>query len=437
MKKLAAIILCIMLFSLSGCSFEFRSIPNLMRPPLTATEEELEESIKSLLGSNISLRSPESGFHHSAITLHDLDGDKKSEAIIFYVNENDISAVRMSVLKKTGSEWALVSDFAGNGSGIYSIEFYDLNSDGCDDMLVSWYLFEDRVNKTLTVYSSSRKGSEISFSACATEPYNLMHVEDILGNGEKQIVLVYTDIAKKNGRTHIRLMSLNDENRVILLSETKLDERIISLSAIKSDRPEELSVPRIYIDAEIPESQMITEVLCWNKISKNFKSLIAYNNQNNNDLTVRSNNLYSTDIDEDGIIEIPLRELLAESKNGDTSLGYLLEWCSVNDGKLEPKVHYLVNLRENYRLFFPKEYIGRVFVRSDNTTGTWNFVTDSNKELFEIAVYSLDEWDDNSKNVTETLYIDSDKVYACTITEAGEEKGIKANELVKYFSLNV
>ncbi len=436
MKKISVLLLAVMLFALSGCSFEIRSIQNLMRPPLTATEEELEKSINSLLGNGISLRSPESGQHHSAITLHDLDGDDRSEAIIFYVNANDVSAVRMSVLKKAGGEWMLVSDFAGNGSGIYAIDFYDLNNDGCDDMLVSWYLFEDRVNKTLTVYSSSRKDGKINFSACATEPYNLLHVEDIFGTGEKQIILAYTDLAKESGRTHIRLMSLNSDNRVVLLSETKLDERIISLSSIKSDRPQELSSPRIYIDAEIPESKMITEILCWNKVGKNFKTVIPYNEKNYNYLTVRSNNLYSADIDEDGIIEIPLREPLAESKNGDTSLGYLIEWCSVNGAKLEPKLHFLVNLRENYRLFFPKKYIGRLFVRSDNSTGTWTFVTASNTELFRIEVYDLSEWDENSKNVTETLFINGDKVYACTVTEAGEEKGVKANDLVKYFSLN-
>ncbi len=437
MKRTAALLLaCALLMLLSGCSFEFRSIENLMRPPLTATEEELEKSINSLLGSSISLRSPESGVHHSAITLHDLDGDQAEEAIVFYTNSNDSSVVRMSVLKKTSSGWALVSDFAGNGSGVYSIEFYDLNNDGCDDMLVSWYLFEDRVNKTLTVYSGMRTDNEINFSACVTEPYNLLHVEDVFGTGEKQMILAYTDAAKTSGRTHIRLMSLNSENRVVLLSETKLDDRILSLKSIKADRPEQLSGPRIFIDAEIADSQMITEILVWNSESSNFKSYISSSAQDYSSLTLRSNNLESYDVDEDGLIEIPLRKALAESRDGDTSVGYLLAWCSVEPDKLQEKEYYLVNLQENYRIYFPKEYKGKVFVRSDNASGTWNFVTAKNEELFEISVFSLDAWNENNSKVTETLLITGDKVYACTITELGEKQGIKAVDLVKYFSLN-
>ena len=47
----AVIVLCAML---SGCSVELRSIDNLMRPPHTATEAELKNSINKLLGNQIS-----------------------------------------------------------------------------------------------------------------------------------------------------------------------------------------------------------------------------------------------------------------------------------------------------------------------------------------------------------------------------------------------
>lgn len=435
-KALLLILSALVLFVASGCSLEFQSIDTLMRPPLTATEEELEKSIDGILGSNISLRSPASGSHHSAITLHDLDADKNDEAIIFYVNNNDTSAVRMCVLKKNSEGWQLVSDFAGNGSGIYSIDFYDLNNDGGDDMLVSWYLFEDKVNKTLTIYSSSRTGNEINFSACATEPYNLICVEDIFSTGEKQIVLTYTDAAKETGKTHIRLMSLNSDNRVVLLSETKLDDRILSLSSIKADRPADESGPRFFIDALLSDNKMMTEILVWNSESNNFKQLIPSSVQKDKAVTTRSSNLYSYDIDGDGLIEIPLRESLAESKQGDASGGYLLVWYGFENGNLVRENSYAVNVRDNYRLYIPDELLKKIFVLCNNETSTWSFVTSSENELFEITVYSLDEWEENNSKVTETLLITNDKVYVCKITEKGEEYGIEPIDLVQYFSLN-
>ncbi len=435
MKKIfSAVVAFCLLACLCGCSFEPKSIDSLMRPPQTATELELEKSINTILGNNISLRSPASGSYHSAITLHDLDADRNDEAIVFYVNNNDTSAVRMCVLKKNSEGWQLVSDFAGNGSGIYSIDFYDLNNDGGDDMLVSWYLFEDKINKTLTVYSSSRSGNEISFSACATEPYNLLCVEDVFSTGEKQIILGYTDSAKQTGKNHIRLMSLNSDNRVVLLSETRLDDAILSLSSIKTDRPNNGSGPRIFVDAIIPDSKMITEILVWNSSNNNFKPLLPSASSLSNSATARSNNLYSFDIDNDSLIEIPKREALKEK--GSTSVGYVLVWYSLENGKMVREHNYFVNIRDNYKLYVSDELFKKIYVRSDNENSTWDFVTSSGDTLFSIIVYDLNEWNNNKPNVTETLLINNDKVYACKITEKGKENGVSSADLVKYFSLN-
>lgn len=434
-RFIALAIAAVIVFAFSGCSLEFASIETLMRPPLTATERELGESIEKLLGNNISLRSPASGAYHSAITLHDLDGDKNDEAIIFYVNDNDNSAVRMCVLKKNSGGWQLVSDFAGNGSGIYSVDFCDLNNDGGDDMLVSWYLFEDKVNKTLTVYSSSRKGNEINFSACATEPYNHLCIADVFTTGEKQLVLTYTDASKKTDKTHIRLMSLNSDNRVVLVSETTLDDRIVSTTSILADLPAQADGPRFFVDAVVSDNKLITEILTWDSNRKNFIPLITSVQQYSRRVTMRSSNLYSFDIDGDGLIEIPMKKPLNENKNGDTSVGYLLEWYGFDGTNLVLQRSYVVNVRNNYRIFVPQELQGKVFVRGISST-TWSFVSEVEELLFTVAVYNAQDWKNNSTDGKEALLTTSSKVYACEITEAGRSSGITAQKLSSYFSLN-
>ncbi len=438
MKKLFAVLVLIAaIFALNGCSLELKSIETLMRPPLTATEQELEKSIDNFLGNNISLRSPASGSHHSAITLHDLDADKNEEAIIFYVNNNDTSAIRMCVLKKNSGGWQLVSDFAGNGSGIYSVDFYDLNNDGSDDMLVSWYLFEDRTNKTLTVYSSSRKGKEISFSACVTEPYNLICVEDVFSTGEKQIVLIYTDVAKTTDRTHIRLMKLNEDNRVVLLSETALDDRIISVSSIKADKRADSEAPRFFVDALLRDGKMITEILGWNMEHNSFAQLIPTTLQYDAGATVRSSNLYSYDIDADGVIEIPRREPLKENEHSDNSSGYLLVWYDYIREKFVKERSYAVNIQDNYRVFIPEELTGKLFVKNGKGS-MWVFETASGEKLFSVSVYDIVEGNGNFSvsDMSETLLITADKAYVCEWTEQLFEYGIEPDELLKYFSLN-
>lgn len=437
LKKITAVLaVALVLFSFSGCSFNFEPVESLMHPPHLSNESELEKSITRLIGKDINLSSPQSGDYHSAITLHDIDGDKLSEAIVFYIKNNDSNSVRMSVLKRKNDSWALVSDFAGNGSKVYSIEFYDLNNDGCDDLLVSWMMFGDKINKSLTVYSCSRKGNELQFSACATEPYNLMLIEDCYGNGQRQILLAYTNVAKEAGKSRLRMLTLNEKNRVVLTCETKLDERIISVSSILSDKQSDSQTSRIYIDGEIGDNNMITQVFAWNSKANNFKSIFNAKQDNLPVQTLRSNNLPSRDVDGDGTIEIPLRKAVRESTDADMSASYLLVWSEIDGDSLKPDEYYVVNVGENYMLRFDRSWVNRLFLKSDNSSRVWSFVDSADKEYFRITAFALDDWNENSDKITEMLLVNNDTVYTCTISKRGEKAGIKASDLVKYFSIN-
>ncbi|MBQ8027627.1 MAG: hypothetical protein IJ261_05870, partial [Clostridia bacterium] len=155
------------------------------------------------------------------------------------------------------------------------------------------------------------------------------------------------------------------------------------------------------------------------------------------DLTLRSSDLPCRDVDEDGIIEIPLRRPLSESINSDTSLGYLLVWCKVKNLSLKPSEYYVVNALENYTLYFPTTWLNKVYVKSDNAARTWNFVNATDETLFSITAYDFENWDENSSEVTEMLMVQNDTVYCCTVTSEGKNAGVSAVDLIEYFSLNI
>ena len=438
MRKILIIIpllIAVLGLMLSGCSFELRSIDSLMRPPHTATESELKNSINKLLGDQISYRSPESGENHSAITLRDINGDGIDEAIVFYVKNDDVSVVRMCVLTQKDDSWILVSDFAGNGNGVLSVSFDDLNSDSDEEIMVSWFLFDDKSQTVMSVYTSGLSEQMLTVSACLSEPYNLMTVSDVFGSNGKQLIIAYSNLTKKSEKTTLKLISIDAEDEVQLINEIKLDDRITKLSSIVSDIPAESTMPRFYIDAAISDTQSLTQVIEWNSELDRFVFLL--DGSADADITVRNGDLLCRDIDGDGIIEIPLSKPMSESVNSDISLGFLLEWCKVDDERLVPSEYYVVNLVENYSLYYPAEWKNKIFVKSDNAARTWNFVNTDDEVLFNVTAFNFNEWDENSANVTEMLMMQNDTVYCCTITPAGEIAGITEVDLLKYFSLNL
>ena len=428
----AVIVLCVML---SGCSVELRSIDSLMRPPHTATEAELKNSINKLLGNQISYRSPESGENHSAIILRDINGDGTEEAIVFYVKNDDTSVVRMCVLTQSNENWLLVSDFAGNGSGVLNVDFDDLNNDNDEEILVTWFLFEDKSQKMLSVYSSDIKDDTLKVSVRISEPYSIMAVTDVYGTGNKQLLIAYSNNTRVSDRTTLKLIGVSEGDEILLINEMNLDSRIVNLLSFSCDLPSGNITPRLYIDAQISDGQNITQVLEWNTAQRKFVSLI--NDTDDPDMTLRSSNLLCKDIDADGIIEIPLRKPMSESINSDTSLGYVLEWCEVADSKLVPQEYYVVNLLENYTLYYPEEWKDKIFVKSNISTRIWDFVDLNEKLLFSIVACNFEDWDENSSVATEMLMIQNDTVYFCRITAEGEKKGITAADLLEYFTLNI
>ncbi len=438
MKKTVSLLLVMVLFLsvlLSGCSFELRSIDSLMRPPHSSMENELKSSINKLLGSQISYRTPESGENHSAITLRDINGDDVDEAIVFYVNNDDVSIVRMCVLTQSDDDWLLVGNFAGNGSGILNVEFADLNSDNDEEIMVTWFLFDDKSQKVLSVYSSAVKQEALTVSACISEPYNLMTVADVYFNSDKQLLLGYFNSNRSGNKSTLKLIGIDKEDNVKLINETALDERITSLSGIFTDIEPGKTTQRFFIDAETGDGQCITQVFSWNVELSKFVSRI--DDLQNPDLTVRSSDLHCRDIDDDGYIEIPLRKPMSEDIGTDISYGYLLVWCKLTDNGLEPCKYYVVNLLENYMLYFPDDWKEKVFVKSENDSRKWHFVNSNDEILFTLTALEFSKWDENSSDVTEMIIIQNETVYCCTVTQAGAAAGISSVDLENYFSLNI
>ena len=199
---------------LSGCSVEIRSIDSLMRPPHTAMEAELQKSISALIGDEISYRSPESGEDHSAITIRDINRDGVNEAVVFYVKNDDASTVRMCVLTQSGKDWLLVSDFTGNGNGVLTVNFEDLNDDNDEEILVTWFIFNDKSQKKLSIYAADTQNNSLKVSSCISEPYNLMAVTDAYGDGEKQLLVAYSNITKEIDKNTLKLIGVSKDNEI-------------------------------------------------------------------------------------------------------------------------------------------------------------------------------------------------------------------------------
>ncbi len=416
---------------LCGCEIGPNSIESLMRPPHAASGQELEKALSSLLGSGVSLHSPQSGSCHTAVTLHDLNGDGQEEAVVFYSRAS--ASIRMCVLRQNGDEWQKVNDFAGDGSGIYCLDFDDMNGDGCSEIFVGWYLFNDKSKKSMTVYSCTEENKHLSVAVCTSESYDCYALADVLNNGGKQLLLAYADASGAQTVTAFKRIELDASGRVLTAGSVPMDSRIVRIDSLAFDQPKESRYPRIFVDAQLSENQMITEVLLWSDERSNFYCLFHEKGSGLNTLTQRGNTLRCADVDNDGLIEIPLRKELRQSKAGEVAMGYVLEWSGLQGKTPVPKIYYAVNIALNYKVFLPKEWIGKISVHYTDASH-WSFVNNRNEELFSITARETSLLSETKDSVT--VLDDTSEpgmTYYCRVTKKGEAFGVTEESLKAYF----
>lgn len=416
---------------LCGCDVGPHSIESLMRPPHAGSDKGLEKALNTLLGSGISLHAPQSGAYHTAVTLRDLNGDGRQEAVVFYSRATD--SVRLCVLRQNESGWQKISDFPGDGSGVYSLEFDDMNGDGASELFVSWYLFNDKSKKALTVYSVSTVEKELSVSVCTTESYDHYVLTDVKNNGEKQLFIAYADVSKTPIAASIKRIGLDDAGHVFTAGSLPMDPRVVRIESLLIDLPNGQAHPRLFADALLSDNQMITEVFLWSDERDQYDCPFHPNGEGFNTATRRGGTLKCADVDNDGLIEIPLRKKFIQSDADEVAAGYLLAWCGMEGETLTPQIYYAVNVAQDYRLFLPREWNGAVFVHCDDAA-QWSFVNGRGETLFSVAVQESAALKEN--NATVTVLDDTSSpgmTYYCRVTEKGKAFGVTEEALKSYF----
>ncbi len=421
MKKLIAVILVIFVcLSFSGCGFNIASVDSLMRPPKLSgdsslLQEAFEESVNS---ETVVMKTPMSGENRSSYLFYDLDNDNEPEAFVFYSDPVVENLAYVSVFKKLNGEWSWVSNLKGRGEDIYDIQFADINGDTVMELAVSWrsssstelVSFDDfgaSQSRTMTIYSYN--GSALTL--IKTESFNTVYIDDFNGDNADELFIINTELSNQTKNTVGKVISFNGNYEVTNTKEFTMTG-ILEVLGITTDNYiiEEKNHTRIYVDGLISESGVITEVVDITHEDFNVDLPLYNSNISNNSLTLRDVRTVSTDIDSDGIVEIPTLETFEYgvriSSESDVPMPLnLTVWSEINGNEILPDFKCLLNSTYGYMFLFPEESKGELTAvyNADTTTLTYHKL-DANgtlgSELFTIRAFSKLNWEENDYDYT-------------------------------------
>ena len=419
MKKISVLFIALIICCFfSGCNLSISSVDALMRPPKLSGENSLlQQTFESTIGDseNIVMKTPVSGENRSSYLLYDLDNDSVREAIVLYSDPIKDDLVYVTVFKFINDKWSFVSTIKGRSSEIYSVDFADINGDGRFEILMSWSQvisgdtfapagMGSNGEKLLTIYSYN--GS--STTLLKNEAYSKLLVEDINNDSADELFILNISFTNQEKVTLGRVVAFDKEYSI----EQELKIQLTGMLDVFNIACDNYSIndethTRIYIDGSISESGIITEVIDIKHNDLSISLPFYESNVSAQPLTLRDVRVYSQDIDNDGIIEVPVIEKLpggiklSANDEEKTALN-LTVWSEINNNELIVDSKCLLNGTYGYMFVYPEDWFGNITAIYNEKNATITFYSlDVNEtltaSLFSIkSIFELDWEEDNN-----------------------------------------
>ena len=376
--------------------------------------------LENSIGEKYLLKTPTDGTHRSAIVYADLNFDNSDEVIVFYSTESANDSVCMQILTQDDDGWKFSAGLKSGFSEVKQVEFADFDGDGNLEIVVGWGLQKNNIMQQLDVYEYNER--ENSLTQLFDEKYLSFGLFDFDRNGRDEIALITSDVSAEPVIQKLNLFSFSGTT-FDNVAKMSIDPSITTVSCLSFDNYKRENVSRVYIDGYTADGLLSTDLLTFDPTSS-ILSRCYIGGETPSAIAKRSINVFCADIDDDGMVEIPVNRKV-ETK---VSSFNLIEWKSVLKNKTVTVCYYYDN-RENGYYFNIPESIVNISYPSVSSDGSrlwfYSSVSESgNGELlFEIVI---DNDDLVSPISTQYRLLESHKGnnYYCHITDAGSDLGI-------------
>ncbi|MBR6735544.1 MAG: hypothetical protein IKL92_01585 [Oscillospiraceae bacterium] len=391
-RLLAAAVSVLMLCS---CSMSM-SVADMLEPPrMTEQQSAIYDALETAIGTDsFKLKYPRSGKNLSACTLQDLDGDGKEEAVVFYELESGGStATWISILTQQDGGWKSVKQISGEAGEIDRLDFASILGK-TKTVLVGWTATGEE-NSTCVFYSYEDGQMQRYDSGYL---YHEMLIEDIDSDGHDEIVLCTLDDSRSS-----QMQLLHEQNgRIERTSVLNLPSRLTGYMQVISGKLAE-GLPTIFADITLSNGGFYTVLAAVNttgvtpvleKIDEDDIGLYA-------ELSRVASTAYCTDINGDGLVDIPVISPLPGYDEEEEDTLWLTSYISIINGQQTTVRRMVVNEALGYSFSLPDSWSGEVTVRKRSESNEWRFILyngdltdDASAEIVRIRAVSSSDYQD-------------------------------------------
>ena len=341
--------------TLSGCSLG--SVDELYSLP-KASEQYLQLEELALLerSEGFAYSAPIAGNYRQSILFYDLDGDGNDEALVFFRGSDQI--LKICIYSHfEDKDFQLASTVEGEGTAIRRVDFADLDGDGMQEIIVAWQMSTDI--RIMQVYSISGWNSAeiLSVSDCLD-----FRFADMDNDGNTELITLHTIASGLDSISMYKFPVTGEPIR----SDAKLSLGITSLSRMRTGYIAEKTTA-LFVEGILESGSYFTDILIDRDGNLTNISISGYSGVSD---TLRDEAIFSTDIDNDKIMEVPSIVRLFD-ETGSRIGYYRLDWYKYNIlGQKELGLSTYHCYSDDWYIVLPKDWLdGLIIRREDSVNG--------------------------------------------------------------------
>jgi len=415
-------------------------VETYLKPPkLSEQHEQIYNALINTEGSKISLKYPKAGAYLSAFVVADIDSDPSEEAIVFYEKPNqtgsDLSTLRINFLDQENGRWDSKNDFAAEGNEVERVFISKLGS-------------SDITNVIIGTGSQTEKKAMLFFCDDKPEPelqslgtYAVMDVTDLNNDSCNELIMINST---PEGNT-AQLKWLDERNTLVSGPVLTLSENTTDILQLIYGKQNEDSTA-VYLDSYINTNTIVTEIMKPEVYDGTI--ILTHVNADNADSepinrTVRNSSLISRDIDNDGIIEIPINTVFKGYEDKpETEQINMTNWYVLENNMFVRKYSGYYSITDGYAFILPEKWEDKVTVKSVNDDiifCSYDEASENQTELMRICVAGTKETEEliRKKEYSQYLQVSSsgDTIYLACLPAAGGPLALSSSEIMFNFKI--
>lgn len=364
------ILLCI---SLTGCATTWTGlgVQELLQPPKLSQEQtDIYNALTRSVGESITLNYPRRGENTSAFVVTNLDNDPADEAIVFYTKDFTSStgglSLRINILVQEHGQWHSACDIGVSANYVQEMDILDV--EGYPYMAISF----NQPNSQLEQIKFFRFNGSMLYDMfnLNSEAYEIYDIND---DGTKEFISINSEYPEHQMKQSTATISTISQKGLIPITSTAMDPTVETY--IQINKGYLLSgEPALYIDGARDSSTTVTQVISCRDfpiVNHTYSELDSFII----DQTVRPYGLLCTDINGDGVFEIPTVIPIPNYEYSSSSNALLFtRFLVVDDHSIvESRVAY-VDYQYGYCFELPRQWdYSIITVTKDDNLGQVNF----------------------------------------------------------------